>query len=229
MAHTIEGTYTIRQVLSFTKQTEFKNRYKYAKRDKIYGSVRIKKIKYFDPDRLKAPIVKYEVTTTSVPHYPPYRYKQQGGKNAGRTRQRNIKHQYDITFETGRLSIDEKNWVIRLGSGKTWKYPPQSKIKSIYRKTRKRWNEDQIKKHKRKKNLYLDVGDYNARYQGINGDFLFRCAYVYKKYGHLYGRQYGKAAIQKLTEKNPREIMFFPKHLIVFIELLIQAGILGEN
>lgn len=230
MAHTIEGTYTIKQVLIFTYQHhKFKNRFKYAKRDKIYGSVRIKKIKYFDPDRLNAPITKYQVTTTSKPHYAPYRYTQSGGKYAGRTRQRNITHTYDIIFETTRLSINEKNWSIRLGSGKTWKIPPQSKVKTIYQETRKKWKPEQIEKHKRKKNLYLDVGDWNSRVQGINGDFLFRCAWVYKKYGHLFGRQYGAMAMKPPNKTNPQHLMFFPKHLLVFIKLLIENNVLKDD
>ena len=230
MAHIIEGTFTIKEVFNFTFQSkEFKNRFKFAKRDKIYGSVRIKKIKYFDPDRLKAPIVKYEVTTTSHPHYYPYRYRQASGKSKGRTRQRNIKHQYQIIFETTRLSLNEKNWSVRLGSGKTWKKPNQAVVKSIFQETRKKWNKEQIDKHKRKKNLYLDTGDWNARVQGINADFLFRCAYVYKKYGHLFGRQYGADARKPPTKTNSKQIIFFTKHLIVFFSLLMKAGVLKDD
>jgi len=228
LAHTLNGTFTIKEVLQITN-TKYRSRFRYAKRDKIYSTVKIQKIKVFDPDRDTAPLIKYQVSTTSKPHYKPYRYKQESGKHKGRTRQRRILHTYDIVFEITRLSINEKNWVIRLGSGKTWKKPPQKKVKTIYSETRKKWSKEQIEKHKRKKNLYLDIGDYNSRERGINADFLFRCSYVYKKNGHLFGRQYGKYANIPPSKTNKQQIMFFPKHLIVFIELLMKKGILKND
>lgn len=219
-----EGDYTVKEVFQNTFHY-MKNRFTYAKRDKIYNRVSIKRVKIFDKDRKDMPLVKYEVTTKSTPQYKPYTK----GIRKPAIVNRKIHHHYDVVFETDKLSLNTRRWSVALGSGKKWRKPPQSQIKSIYQETRKSWTKDQIDRHKKKKNLYLDVGDYNAQVNGINGDWLFRCANLYKRRGHLYGRLYNEANSKAAKKTNPQDIMFFPKHLIVFFELLMKRGILKDD
>lgn len=226
MPTVLQGTYTIAEVLKMTSQSKrFKNRFKYRKRDRIQ-SIQVKTIAYLQPDRRGAPSVRYEVRSQSKPRYKPYLYK----SKSGRWRRRNITHEYDIVFNADRLSINTRNWSIRLGSGKKWnKSPPQNQVKSVYRENRRRWSREQIAKHKRRKNLYLDVGDWNSRVKGINGDWLFRFAYVYKANGHLFGRDYNNLYPPVDKNTNPNMIFALPKHLINFFEVLMIEGVLKDD
>lgn len=228
MGNSIQGTFSLKEVFIFTQQYNKGNRFDNAKRDKIYSSVKIRKIHYFEPDRAGAPIVKWQVTTTSRPSYSPYTYRQKEGVRKGSFRRRKVSHTYDIVFEADSLSLNTKNWKLRLGSGKTWKKPSQKLVKSIYKETRNKWSKERIARHKKKRGLYLDAGDWNSRVQGINADFLFRCSWVYGKNGHLYGRSYGLDSSTPPAKMNPKQIMFFPKHVIVFLELLMNNGILKD-
>jgi len=219
-----EGEYTVKEVIQNTYHY-MKNRLDYAKRDKILNRVRIRKVKFFEKDRRDMPLVKYEVTTTSTPQYKPYTT----GIRKPTIVNRKVKHSYDIVFETDELSLNTKRWKVALGSGKKWVKPPQSKVRSIYSETRKKWTPEKIKKHKENKSLYLDAGDYNSQVNGINGDWLFRCANLYKEKGHLFGRLYNEAAYRPANKMNPKKIMFFPKHLLSFFRLLMEKGILKDK
>jgi len=231
MANVIEGTYTIKEVLRLTKKY-FGNRYDNMKRDKIRGNVSITKRKVLNPDRIGEPIIKYVIQTQSTPQYKPYIKK-------GRTRQHRIRHHYDTVFEIDELSLNTKNWKMRVGSGKIWKDKvSQGLIRSISKETRKKWSDKKIKAHKNKRNLYENVGDWNSRVLGINADFLFRNAWVYREKGHLYGRIYGSKEIEgrdipviKIPPSitNPQKIMFFNKHALAIIKFLMNAGILEDN
>jgi len=219
MPNIIQGTFTIPEVFKLTK-SYYRSRFQNRKRDHV-KMIRIRKITVFNKDRKLAPIVKYEIISQSTPKY--------GAYINSRNKGRNIKHQYDIIFEIDELKLTSKNWKIRLGTGKSWKNAPQNQIDSIYRKNLQRWSPERIQRHRQRRHRYIDSGDWNAQYQGLNGDFVFRCAWVYKLHGHLYDRMYGAAAQRPPVKMNPKKIMFFPKHIISFLEILMNRGIFKRN
>lgn len=220
MAQKLQGTVTLRQALQNTR-AYVPNRFDYRDRD-VIKRITIQKVTQLSPDRPDQPIVRYEIRTYSYPQYKPYINVK--GKKA--RKQRTIRHEYDTVLTMDRLSIDTKGWKMRVGSGKDWEEkPPQKHIKQIYKENRKRWNKRRKEQHK-KKAPYLDVGDYNSRVKGLNGDFVFRLAYTYWKAGHYWGNpRKGK----KPSSLNPGNIVFLPKHAIHFIEMLMIRGILKRD
>ncbi len=219
MPNIIEGKYSLEDALRITYQY-FNNRLDYRDRD-VLKSIIIKQIKTLHPDRPKEPTVRYVIETRSFPQYAPYLKK-------GQRMQRRIRHEYEIILEMDKLNLKTKNWKARIGSGKKWtEKPPQSQIHSIYRENLKTWSKERVKQHRAKTGLYLDVGDWNSRVSGLNGDFIFRCSYVYHKYGHHYGRNY--YGFVPAQEMNPDNILFFPKHLLRVIEILMNQGILKRT
>lgn len=233
MATTLEGRYTLRQVLAWTK-LYFPSRFENLKRDRV-KYVRIKTITFFEKDRNKAPLRKYIIESRSTPQYYPY-YKGKDRRGRLTRSQRKVKHEYDTTIELGELSLDTTQWKIALGTLKKWdSTPPQSQIQSIYKKTRDKWKNQALKLHKgdkskqkkyvekkikltKKTGKYLDVGDFNAQINGINADFYFRFAMLYYKHGHLFGRYYGPKVMPDKT--NPNGILAFPKHILAILEAL---------
>lgn len=139
--------------------------------------------------------------------------------------------------------MQTKVWKYRLGSQKKWNSnPPEKQIQRPSKKlkrnfkrkaerkagpnaTKRQINEEYKKlvdRHKRNAK-YLSIGDYNSQVLGINGDWMWRAAWAYKKHNHLYGRM---AVTRPSPVTNPREIVFAPKHFIALIEYLLQKGIL---
>lgn len=220
MANIIDGTYTIREVLQFTKQY-VPNRFEYRKRD-VLKRITIQKVIELSPDRPSEPSIRYTITSFSFPQYKPYINVK--GKQA--KKQRSIRHQYDTILTMDRLSIDTKAWKIRTGTTKKWiAKPPQKYVKQIYRETRKLWDKKRIERHK-KKAPYLDPGDYNSQERGIMADWIFRQAYAFHKAGHFYGNpQMGK----RPSSLNRKAVLFFNKHQINIIETLMVRGILGRD
>lgn len=219
MANKIDGTFSIGDVLILTKR-HYGNRFEYMKRDKIVGHVKIKKIVKLNPDRPDEPTVKYQVQTTSTPQYYPYVKVPKSGRFKNRRLVTRTKHTYDITLEMDVLNLTTTSWRMRLGSEKKWvEFPPQRQIRQIYAKTRKQWSKDRIKKQRDNRRLPINVGDWNAQIKGINGDFYFRCSGLYKSFGHLFGRSYESAG---------SGTMFFPKHVLALILLLMERNILKK-
>lgn len=233
MAQTLDGTFTIKQVLAFTKQ-KFKTRFKYTKRDRI-KMIRIKTIRFYNADRTKAPTIKYEIVSQSTPNYSPYLRDKRGRKHKY---QRTIHHEYDTIFQFGSegITVNTKQWKSVTGSmRKIPKKIPQDKVGTVFRETSKRWKKlysaeeykRKIRSHK-KRAKYVSTGDYIAQVYGINLDFIYRQAYVYKKFGHLYGRNYNPQGNQPPKITNPQQVMFFNKHQIAIIKILLSRGILTK-
>lgn len=221
MANIIHGTYTIKDVIMKTWQF-YGNRFEYRERD-VIRRITVQEIRVLNPDRPGEPSIKYRIMTRSYPQYYPYNK----GRASG-VRQRMHFHDYESIIELDRLSLNTVHWKARLGSPKNWEnHPPQGIIHSIYRENLNRWSRDQIRRHRESRHTYLNVGDYNAKKNGINGDFYFRCAWPYQKYGHLYGRRYNNNLPTPVT--NPNEIVFFPKHLLRVIEVLMNNGVLKDD
>lgn len=218
MANVITGSFTLKEVLQITKQSQFENRFDYKERD-VLRSIKVQERVQLKPDRPNEPTVKYIIRTYSYPQYKPYLQK-------GQTRQHTYKHQYDSTLEMDRLSLNTTSWKYRLGSGKVWKEAPQNLIRSIYKRNLKVWPKSRIEQHRKNTKPYLDSGDWNSRVQGINADWIFRCWYAYFLHGHGYGRNYYGNVPSSL---NPKNIVFAPKHFIALLEVLMNKGILKDN
>jgi hypothetical protein len=60
--------------------------------------------------------------------------------------------------------------------------------------------------------------------RGLNGDFFFRCSYVWKKNGILFGRDWTNG--QPPVRVNPNQIVFAPKHFLCCCEYLMNRGVL---
>lgn len=238
------GDYTIKQVLQITNKF-YANRFTYKERD-VVKRITIKEVKQVERHDIPGQprvYTKYVIESKSYPQYPPY-YTRTDSRGRRRRYQRTISHEYDVIFEMDRLSLNTKEWVSRVGSGKKWRTnPPQSQIKSLYPRTRNNFKRKAqrrgstkkeqkqiynklVERHKRSAQ-YLDIGDYNSREHGLNGDFIFRCDYAYYKHDHRFGRNYyGNVAA---SIRNPNAIVFFPKHALNVLEQLINNGVLKDD
>jgi len=248
MPNTIDGTFTLRQMLENTYTSKFKTRFEYRTRDVLKKVVLIKETT-LHPDRPDSPTVTYVFRSFSYPQYGNYIKGKTGNK------QRKTKHQYDqvlsiVADENGQFSMNSRSWKYRLGSQKKWQTNvPQNKVKTIYKETQEKWKKEKFEKRERlirrysgevlkkkikqldeefKKKIeqhkksapYLDKGDYCSRVLGINGDFAFRCQKAYQAFGHLYGRMTEPGCSDDLIN------MFAPKHMLALIDFLIKIGIL---
>lgn len=235
------GDFTLREVRLFT-QRFYANRYTYKQRD-VVKKINIKEV--MEVQRHDIPgepreRTKYVIESKSWPQYPPY-YTRKDNRGRTRSYQRTVSHEYDVIFEMDQLSLSTKNWTSRVGSGRQWKTnPPQNQIKTLYPQTKRllrrkanRRGNTQAEKNKEYKKLvekhkkraqYLDVGDYNSRKLGLNGDWIFRCDYAYYIHGHRFGRNY--YGNNPAEETNPNNIVFFTKHQLNVIDQLMQRGIL---
>ena len=239
----ILGTYTIRQVLWYTMQSKFSNRAKNLGRD-VLKTIQILQIKRLYADRPLQPQYLFKIRSFSYPQYVPYvafkiksKYK----------KQRSIKHNYDIVLELDTLSVNTKSWKMRVGSEKLLpKHVPKDKLQAIPIEIKKRIRQKIEKKYKRWKKgkafieqkykeelqqkqrssryKYVSKGDYIARGYGIMLDWFYRCQWVWRRYGHLYGRM---TCLDRAPNKtNPKKVMFFDKHSLGFILFLVNKGIL---
>lgn len=237
MSDKIGGTFTLREALELTRR-EYKSRYDNKDRDKL-RFIKIKSIKYFSKDRPSLPKMRYEIISRSYPSYGNYLKDKRGRK---RKSQRSIAHFYDTTFVFGDegIILDTYKWKSRCGSMKKWRKAPQNQIGTIRKSTlalwkrmaerrfktkeeANKWVQTKIKRHK-KSARYVDDGDWNSQVQGINGDFIFRCAYAYYTHNHLDGRNYFGNKKSSLNKKN---IVFFTKHQLIVLEKLLKEGILS--
>jgi len=232
MATVIHGDYTILEVLRFT-QEYFETRFEYRERD-VIKNIQIKKVVELQADRKNQPTIRYEITTRSYPQYAPYLTWKNKNPPEG-YRQKRWKHEYDSVITMDRLSLNTKAWTFRLGSMKIIKPAPQSLIKEVRKETLTTWKRIYKDKTKLKKKIeqhkkvapYLSDGDWQARVQGINLDFVYRDAFALQFHNHLYGRSY--YALNRPSKLNPKAIPFFPKHTLRIIEILMQKGILTND
>ncbi|HRT34007.1 MAG TPA: hypothetical protein P5023_06180 [Bacteroidales bacterium] len=222
------GKYTIKQAIVKTyKSHKFGNRFDYKNRDSV-RIIRVQKIHTMNwHGKTRQLSYYYEVVSQSFPKY----YTKEMRRKVSFFRK--IKHQYEIFLRCEKLSFNDSNWQVYLGSARRWNpKPPQSQIATIYRENLKKWKPEEIKKHRKRKHPYIDVGDYNSQVNGINGDFRFRCCYVYEKYGHLFHKRGIRLSAIEITKApkitNSRQEFFLPKHIISLFETLINKGILKE-
>lgn len=204
MPSKIKNNWTLRNLILNTKK-HLKNRFEYAERDFV-KFVRISRIRTYGNKPIGEAKTKFRITSRSYPQYTPY---YTGKDKRGRTikYQRTYKHEYDVTIQLDKLSIDVP-FKGRTGSDKKWDFNKNSKAKTVGKGRRKR-----IIESKNVKN-------------GINGDFFFRCEYVWKKNGILYGRDWTNGPPKKT---NPKSVVFADKHFLTVVQTLVDNGILQEG
>lgn len=232
MPNTINGTYTLKQVLSFTRD-QYKSRFDYVKRDKL-KFIRVKKIQYYSDIRPGNPTVLYEIQTQSTPQYKPY-VNAKDKRGRFRRSQRSIRHDYDCILQMDKLSLNTIYWRGAVGKLKKIRPAPQAKIAQIRRETMEKWKKryktkellDKVIRRHRRQAKYLSEGDYQAQEHGINLDFIYRCMFAWKFHGHLY--QLGGYIENRPSKLNTRNIVFFPKHFILLIKAMMEHGIIKDD
>lgn len=202
MPSPLAGNWTLRQLLNNTYQN-MRNRFDNKERD-VIKKITVRKIAVYqrDPENPVAPgqdRTKYVITSYSYPQYPPYR------PRSKTTRQLKYRHQYDVTIQLDRLSIDMPV-KLRTGADRMWRMESRVRVQGQGRH-RRVLESDNIK-------------------LGLNGDFFFRLSWIYKEEGILFGRNHA-GWFPRIT--NPDGIVFLDKHMIATVEKLMNMGILGEG
>jgi hypothetical protein len=116
-----------------------------------------------------------------------------------------FRHQYQVVIQLDKLSIDVPP-KIRVGSQGRWDFGPTGKSRKI----------------KQGRNIKIIEGSNVTR--GLNGDFFFRCSYLYHREGILFGRDWTNG--QPPIIVNPKMLVFLPKHALAVVEFLMNRGIL---
>jgi hypothetical protein len=109
------------------------------------------------------------------------------------------RHYYQVIIQLDKLSIDTpfKGRVGALG----------------------RWDFTSAGRSRRVKGKVIEGTNIQ---KGLNGDFFFRCSYVWKKNGILFGRDWTNG--QPPVHVNPQQIVFAPKHFLSCVEYLMNTG-----
>lgn len=210
-----EGKYTIKEIILLTDASKYKNRFTYMKRDLI-NTIYLRKIKKFDPKDLDHPTYLLEFISTSTPQYKPYLtvrrtgYYKKGKKTYERKSQRLWKHRYNVYLRIYDKygSINTKAWKIRLGEDKKWR----------------KFSKQYIRSKKNPQGKYLNQSDANSRILGLNGDWIFLASYFFREANLSYNCSHtGWVKPKKGTH------IFFPKHCLALINLLLQAKILVDE
>jgi hypothetical protein len=195
------GGWTLRRLLTNTyAHQETKTRYDYKTRDMV-KVIRIEKTDVYDGKNPGQARTKFIIRTRSTPQYWPY-YTKKDSRGRHRKRQMKYRHQYQVIIQLDRLSIDVPV-KIRVGSQGRWDFSPAGKTRKI----------------KQGRNVKIIEGSNVTR--GKNGDFFFRCEWVYHKEGILFGRNWTNGPP---VHTNPRQIAFLPKHAIAVTEFLMNTG-----
>lgn len=178
-----------------------RDRFKNMQRD-VLKSIKIKEISEYDlSSRTKRS--KFLIETSSYPQYSPY-FTKTDDRGRQRKFQRTNKHQYTVTIQLEKLSI---NVPVKLRTG-----------------TDMKWDFTEAGKTKKLDNGRVREGTNIQR--GINGDFFFRLEYLYHREGLLFGRNWTNGPPMKV---NPKGIIFLDKHMLRAVEVLMNKGILKDD
>lgn len=200
MPRKIQNDWTLRKLIQNTYAHQYsKTRFTYKIRD-LVKVIRVEQVSVYngkDPGKART---KFIITTRSTPQYYPYFTKKD---KWGRTRQHQIryKHEYAVTIQMDKLSIDVP-FKGRVGAVGSWDFSAAGSPKKL-------------------PNGKIKEGTNYLR--GINGDFWFRCSWVWQQEGILFGKNYAKGAPVKV---NPNNIVFAPKHFLAVVQYLMEQGIL---
>lgn len=195
MPSPIQNKWTLKKILQNTYMHE-RNRFQYKIRDYV-KVIRIEKVSVYDMKNPGEARTKFVIRTSSFPQYWPY-FTKRDRRGRIRSYQRTIHHEYQVTLQLEKLSINVP-FKMRVGSEAIWN--PNSSAKKV-------------------SGMVVESQNYM---KGINGDFLFRCEYVWAQEGILFGRCNAKTAPVKT---NPYKIVFLPKHAIAMCETLMHSGVL---
>ncbi|MGL5913508.1 MAG: hypothetical protein ACRCZB_05030 [Bacteroidales bacterium] len=200
MPRKISNEWTLKKLLQNTYAHDFsKTRYDYKIRD-LVKAIRIEKVSVYDGKKLGEARTKFVVITRSTPQYAPY-FTKKDSRGRPRTRQYRYKHEYQVTLQLDTLSLDVP-FKGRVGAIGNWDFSNSGKSKKL-------------------KTGAIIEGTNIKR--GLNGDFFFRCSYLWSKEGILFGRNY---ALTPPLSLNPDSIVFAPKHFLAVVQLLMERGIL---
>lgn len=200
MASPIQNRWTLKKILQNTYlQPGFRNRYDYKERD-VIKRITIKEVKQYNIS-LNQVRTTFQIESSSYPQYYPYTTT----KNLqNRRRQRTYRHDYEVIIQLDRLSINVP-FKARVGTSRKWDFSAAGKTK------------------KSRTGRIIEGSNYK---RGLNGDFWFRCSWVWQKEGILFGRNYANGA-PKIVNKN--NIVFAPKHFINVVEQLMNREILRDD
>ena len=202
MPSPLKGNYTLRMLINNTYQhQETRTRFDYKQRD-LVRVIRIEKTDVYDGKQPGEARTKYTIRTMSTPQYYPY-YTKTDARGRPRKRQMKYRHEYQVVIQLDKLSIDAP-FKGRVGAMGKWDFGPKGKTQKI----------------KQGKTIKIIEGSNVTR--GLNGDFFFRCTYVWKKEGILYGRDWTNGSPP--VRVNPRQICFAPKHFLAVVEYLMNTG-----
>jgi hypothetical protein len=204
MPSPIRNNWTLRRALNSTYgHQETRTRYDYKQRDMVKG-IRIEKISVYDGKKPGEARTKFIIRTQSTPQYAPF-YTKRDARGRPRKRQIKFRHQYEVTIQLDKLSLDVP-FKARVGSQGRWDFSPQGKDRRI------------------KQNRTFKIIPGTNSIKGRNGDFFFRCEWVWHKEGILFGRNWTNG--QPPVHVNPKQLVFFPKHALATVELLMNRGYL---
>jgi len=201
MPSPIRNNWTLRRLVNETySHKETRTRFDYRQRDMVKG-IRIEKISVYDGKNPGEARTKFIIRSQSTPQYAPY-YTKSDSRGRPRKRQMKYRHQYEVTIQLDKLSIDTPV-KIRVGASRKWDFTPAGRPRKI----------------KQGRNTKIIEGSNVTN--GRNGDFFFRCEWVYQNEGILFGRNWTNGPPLQV---NPKMIVFLPKHALAVIEYLMNTG-----
>lgn len=197
-----ERGWTLRKLIQNTYH-HFPTRIENARRDRV-RIIRIKKISVYGDLEPGQARTKYIIESRSTPQYWPY-FTKRDRWGRRRTFQRSHQHQYDVTIQLDRLSIDSDRIRLRTGADKKWRFGRQ---------------------HRARRDAMGRVIEGTNPNEGINGDFFFRLSWVYRNEGLLFGRNWASGPPDV---RNPHYIVFLDKHMLNTVQTLVNMGVLSEG
>lgn len=205
--------WTLRRLIQNT-YTHRRNRYTYRDRD-VLRRIRVERIHTYDGKDPGEATTKFQIRSFSYPQYRPYFT---GRDKRGRdiSRQRSFRHQYEVIIQLGSLSLDDDRIKLRTGADRKWDFSKEA---------RPRW------KGKGRNKKFIESKNVQ---RGIMADFWFRCSWLYKQKGILYGRNWanGPPLIanpqggKRSKGKRGKMVLFLDKHMLRCIEVLVNRGII---
>ena len=193
---------TLRYLLNNTF-VHMRNRYDYSERD-VLRRIVIRRVSVYDGKNIGEARTRFDIISSSYPQYYPY-YTKKDNRGRPRTKQRTYKHQYDVTIQMEKLSLDCDAIKLRTGADAKWDFTKAGKGYWMGKGRNKRW-----------------VEGSNIK-RGINGDHFFRLSYIRQQAGILFGRNFAEWPPRKT---NPKMIQFLTKHELNAIRILVNKGII---
>jgi hypothetical protein len=165
--------------------------------------IRIEKIHVYDGKQPGEARTKFIIRSQSTPQYSPY-YQKLDSRGRPHKRQMKYRHQYDVTIQLDHLRLDVP-CKLRVGSSRKWDFGPSGKTKKI------------------KQGRTVKIIEGSNVVNGRNGDWFFRCEWLYHREGCLFGRNWTNGPP---VQTNPYGILFLPKHALACVQFLMERGYL---